>query len=218
MADGPTTLTYSSLLTDLKNYVERGGVLDPAVERQLPRIINNAERDLADRLKIQGYIQPMISTMSIGEPRLAKPTGWRSTVSINVSYGVDNLNRRTLRNRSLEYIRGIFPNDNQKDLPRLYADYDLLHWLLGPAPNIAYQFEAICWMIPDLLCPDNEENYLTVFAPNLLLYTCLEGVEAFLKNDARTALWTGYAQRRFDAITGEDVKRMRDRAQRRTET
>src|SRR5262245_4148709 len=121
--DGPTTLTYSSLLIDLKNYCERGGTLDPAVERQLPRIINNSERDLADRLKIQGYIQPMISQMVVGEPRIAKPEGWRSTVSINVSYGPDNVKRRTLRMRSLEYLRAIFPYDNQMDLPEMYADY-----------------------------------------------------------------------------------------------
>jgi len=52
----PTSMTFNSLLVDLRRYLERGTSVDQTVFEQLPRLINLAERDLARVLKIQGFI------------------------------------------------------------------------------------------------------------------------------------------------------------------
>lgn len=210
---GPTSMTFDSLMSDLRGYAERGGVYDTAVEAELQPIINRTERDLADELKIQGYIAPYTSQMQVGEPRIAKPQNWRSTVSINYGGGIDGTRTTYMRARSLEWCRAMYPTRNQLGGPALYADYDLQHWLFLPAPNMTYKFEAVVWRLPPLLAESQQTNCLTEFAPNLLLYRSLQGLFGYLKDLASAQYWKNEGDGRMVAITGEDMKRMVDRAQ-----
>lgn len=209
-------MTFDSLVQDLKDYLERGDVADETVLRQIPRVINNTERLLADRLKVIGYLASLTSAMQANVAVLTKPTNWRSTASINYGSGTDNNTRRTLRVQSYEYIRAIYPDDTATGEPIYYCDYDLNHWFIQPTPATAYPFEAMCYMLPPLLDSSNQENYLTKFAPFLLLYSCLKGMEGFLRNDSRIPVWETLAEQNFEAINVEDLRRMADRAQTRT--
>jgi hypothetical protein len=209
-------MTYSTLVQDIKDYLERGDDDDDTVLRQIPRVINNSERTLADKLKVTGYIASYVSTMKVAENRIAKPQNWRATASINFGTG-EHFNRRTnLRQRSYEYMRSVYPNDQNLNAPDLYCDYDLEHWLVLPTPAYAYPFEAMCYILPPLLDDNNEQNYLTKYAPFLLLYTCLAGMEPFLRNDSRIVTWKTLADENFQAINAEDVRRMVDRGQMRS--
>lgn len=213
---GPQGMTYNTLVDDIKRYVERGDALDQNTVVEIPRIINNAERDIAEELKVLGYLAPYTATMKIEEPRIAKPENWRSTVSVNFGTGDNNARRKTLRARSYEYMRAIYPDNTQLGEPVYITDYDFKHWLVLPAPNQAYPFEAIVWRLPPLLSPANQTNWLTDLQPNLLLYTSLKGLEAFLKNDARVMMWKGFADERKAVVTGTDKQKMVDRAQMRS--
>lgn len=215
---GPTSMTFNSLVDDMQRYIERGGPADPDIAIEIPRVINNSERDLADRLKILGYLAPYTATMEVNQPVIAKPANYRSTVSVNFGTGVDGSNRKTLRLRSYEYVRAVYVSNTQLGEPRYVADYDLMHWLVKPNPNLAYPFEAMVWRLPDLLSPSNQTNYLTEFAPNLLLYTALAGIAVVLKDQVAFSLYKALADERFSGIDTEDKKRMADRAQVRSET
>jgi hypothetical protein len=206
-------MTYDSLVQDIKDYLERGDENDVTVLRQIPHVINNSERTLADKLKITGYLASYVSEMNISENRIAKPQNWRSTASINFGSGPDFNKRTILRERSYEYMRAIFPNDQALNAPQFYCDYDLEHWLVLPTPSDEYPFEAMCYILPLLLDDHNQQNYLTKYAPFLLLYTCLAGMEPFLRNDSRIETWKTLADDNFQAINAEDVKRMVDRGQ-----
>lgn len=206
-------MTFDSLTQDVKDFLERGDEADETVLRQIPRIINNTERLLADRLKITGYIAPVLGIMQASVPVLPKPATWRSTVSINYGTGTDQSTRTTMRARSYEYIRAVCPNDLTTGQPEFYCDYNLANWLIQPTPAVAYPFEAMVYLLPPLLDSSNQENYLTRYAPFLLLYSCLKGMEAFLRNDPRIPVWDALAEENFAAINTEDLRRMVDRAQ-----
>jgi len=211
-------MTYDSLVQDIKDYLERGEETDATVRRQIPRIVNNTERALADRLKITGYLTSYVSTMTLNENRIAKPQNWRSTASINFGAPPSMNRRTTLRARSYEYMRACYPDDRMLNAPEFYCDYDLEHWLVLPTPADDYPFEAVCYILPPLLDMHNQQNYLTKYAPFLLLYSCLSGMEPFLRNDSRIATWKALADENFAAINAEDVRRMVDRGQMRTTT
>lgn len=212
----PTGMTFSSLVVDLENYTERGTVNDPQVYRQIPRIINNAERSLADRLKIQGYRDVLKGMMTAQAPATNKPTGWRNTVSINFGAGVNANTRTLLRNRGYEYLRALYPDDSYHAPPIFYADYDFNHWLWAPVPDQAYPFEAIIYRLPDLLSAQNQSNYLTTFVPNLLLYESLIGLEPFLREDARIPVWKDLRDEQLASINAEEIQKVVDRALSRT--
>lgn len=213
---GPQGMTFNTLVDDIQRYVERGDVLDDSVRTEIPRIINNTERDLAEEFKVLGYTGAYNSKMKVQEPRIAKPQNWRSTVSVNFGTGDLNAKRKTLRMRSYEYMRAVYPDNTQLGEPVYITDYDYKHWLVLPAPNQAYPFEAIIWQLPPLLSQANQTNWLTELQPNLLLYTSLMNLEAFLKNDSRVMVWKGFSDERKQVMNGTDKKRLVDRAQMRS--
>lgn len=208
------TMTFDSLLTDLRSYLERGTSVDPTVYAQLPSLINLAERQLADSLKLLGFVQVVTGAMAPGDSVIAKPNLWRATVSINFGVGdplLSEQKRTPLFPRSYEYIRTYWPNSALTSQPKFYAEYDYEHWLIGPTPDLAYPFEVNMWAMPPLLDATNQTNWTTTYAPNAILHGALLQATPFLKNDERIPTWQGIYDRDCAILEAQDVKRIIDR-------
>lgn len=210
------TMTFNSLLVDLRRYLERGFTLadDPYVYEQLPRLINMAERRIARDLKVQGFIVAVTTNFTNGVSTYQKPDRWRDTISITVKSGTQMIPVFT---RSYEYCRNYWPDDTQTGQPQFYADYDYTHWLVVPTPNATYQAEILYYQLPELLDDTHQTNWLTEYAPNLLLYAALLEATPFLKNDERIQTWQNYYQAAANALNTEDLKKILDRDAVRTE-
>jgi hypothetical protein len=97
-------------------------------------------------------------------------------------------------------------------MPLYYADYDYQHWIFAPTPNAKdLPFEALYWQLPPLLDDANQTNWLTEYAPNLLLYAALLESAPFLKDDGRINTWQGLYDRALQALNGEDIRKIVDR-------
>ena len=209
-------MTFASLQVDLRRYLERGFTLadDPYVYEQLPRLINMAERRIARDLKIQGFIVAVTTPLSVGVSTYAKPNRWRETISMTTKSG-DTVT--PVFTRSYEYCRSYWPDDTQTGQPQFYADYDYTHWLLVPTPNDTYDLEVLYYELPVLLDDAQQTNWLTDYAPNLLLFAALLEATPFLKNDERITTWQQYYQSAANALNTEDLKKILDRDSVRTE-
>ena len=130
-----TAMTYTSLLNDLRNYLERGATLatDPSVYLQLPSLIGLAERRLARELKVQGTVNVVNSTMIQGQATYPKPDRWRETVSMRVGTGAGYNTTQEIFPRAYEYMRQYWPNQTLTGTPRFYADYDYQNQSLAAA-------------------------------------------------------------------------------------
>lgn len=206
------TMTYSSLLEDLRRYLERGftAETDPVVYDQLPRLINMAERRIARELKIQGFLRFVQTTLVPGTAVYEKPDRWRDTVSMFAAGA-------PLFARSYEYLRSYWSDESQRATPQFYADYDYNHWLIAPTPVAAATIEIGYYELPRLLDEDTQTNWLTTYAPNVLLYAALLEAAPFLKNDERIGTWQAAYDRAAQALDGEDLKKILDRAATRSE-
>ena len=209
-----TTMTFETLKQDVQRYLERGATLasDPVVFEQIPRLINLAERRIARELKIQGFISVVSDTLTIGQSVYPKPDRWRDTISINIGTGANLANRTSLYTRDYEYCRSYWPNESQTDTPQFYADYNYDNWLIAPTPDQAYPFEVLYYELPPLLDDSIQTNWLTEYAPQLLLYGTLLEATPFLKNDERIATWQQYYDRAAAMLNGEDLSKILDRA------
>lgn len=209
-----TTTTFTTLKDDVRRYLERGATFatDPVVYEQLPRLINLAERRIARELKIQGFINTVTGTFTPNLAVYAKPDRWRDTVSINVGTGANNNTRQPVFTRSYEYVRSYWPNETETGVPQFYADYDYSHWLFAPTPDAAYPFEILYYELPPLLDEENQTNWLTDYAPQLLLYGTLLEATPFLKNDDRISVWQSMYDRAAAMLNGEDLAKVLDRA------
>jgi hypothetical protein len=209
-----TTMTFETLKEDVRRYLERGATYasDPVVYEQIPRLINLAERRIARELKIQGFIAVVSDTMTVGQSVYPKPDRWRDTVSINVGTGDNLANRTSLYARDYEYCRAYWPNESQTDTPQFYSDYNYDNWLVAPTPDQEYPFEVLYYELPPLLDDSIQTNWLTEYAPQLLLYGTLLEATPFLKNDDRIATWQQYYDRAAAMLNGEDLAKILDRA------
>jgi len=209
-----TTMTFATLQEDVQRYLERGATYasDPVVFEQIPRLINLAERRIARELKVQGFIAVVTTNLVVGQSVYDKPDRWRDVVSINIGTGASNTSRRSLYSRSYEYCRSYWPDEAETDTPLFYADYDYDHWLLAPTPDDTYPMEVLYYELPPLLDDVTQTNWLTEYAPQLLLYATLLEATPFLKNDERIGTWQNYYDRAAAMLNGEDLAKILDRA------
>ena len=207
------SMTYDSLLVDLRRYLERGFTAesDAIVYEQLPRLITLGERRIARELKIQGFIRAVQTPLQVGVAVYLKPDRWRDTVSMTV-------NGSPIFARSYEYCRNYWPDEAETAQPQFYADYDYQHWLLAPTPNATDTLEILYYEQPAFLGEDFQTNWLTEYAPDLLLYASLLEATPFLKKDERVQLWQAMYDRAAQALSGEDLKRIMDRSANRSES
>lgn len=214
-----TTMTFDTLKQDVQRYLERGATLasDPIVHEQIPRLINLAERRIARELKVQGFIAVVTGSFVPGQSVYAKPDRWRDTVSINIGTGPDFAKRTTVYARDYEYCRAYWPDESQTDTPVFYSDYNYANWLVAPTPDAAYPFEVLYYELPPLLDDSVQTNWLTEYAPQLLLYGTLLEATPFLKNDDRIATWQQYYDRAAAMLNGEDLAKILDRSAARKE-
>lgn len=215
----PQAMTFNSLRDDVRNYLERGASLatDPIVYEQIPKLINLAERRIARDIKIQGFQNVVTTVMQTGVPVMPKPDRWRETISINIGTGVTNDYRKTLFTRSYEYCRTYWPDQAEVGEPVFYADYDFRHWLFAATPDENYPVEIVYYELPPLLDEEQQQNWLTNYAPNALLYGTLLEATPFLKNDERIPTWQSFYDMSVSSLNTEDMKKIVDRSTQRTE-
>ena len=214
-----TGMTFTTLKQDVQRYLERGVTLasDPIVFEQIPRLINLAERRIARELKIQGFINVVVTNLAPGQSVVAKPDRWRDTVSFTLGTGADNEQRKSIYSRSYEYLRSYWPDATATAEPVFYSDYDYNHWLIAPTPDAAYPLEILYYQLPPLLDEEYETNWLTENAPEILLYGTLLEATPFLKNDERIPVWQNMYDRAAAMLNGEDLAKILDRSATRKE-
>lgn len=209
-----TSMTFNSLVADLQNYLERGTVSDPSVFNQLPTLINLAERAIATKLKIQGFLNNVTSNFAAGVGIYPKPNRWRETVSMEFGSIVTapaTPRRTILKARSYEYCRQYWPTEGSIDIPKFYADYNYDWWLVVPTPDQSYPWQINYYQLPPLLDAANQTNWLTNYAPNMLLYRALIEATPFLKNDERIPTWQTLYQEQLQDLDVQDLQKVADR-------
>jgi hypothetical protein len=206
------SMTYDSLLVDVRRYLERGFTQesDQIVYDQLPRLITMGERRIARELKIEGFIRAVTTPLSVGVNVYMKPDRWRDTVSMTVD-------GTPIFVRSYEYIKNYWPDPAETGSPAYYADYDYQHWIIAPTPDTAQTLEILFYEQVRFLGDDFQTNWLTEYAPDVLLYATLLEATPFLKNDERVQVWQTIYDRAAQALNGEDLKRIMDRTANRSE-
>jgi len=193
-------LTYDSLLSDVVIYAERS---DTPFVTQVPRFIMMAENRLASEVRGLGTQKYVTSTLS--GPTIAKPNRWRETISLNLTVAGE---RVFLQPRTYDYCRTFCPDTTTVGVPRYYADYEYEHFILVPTPNSGYTFELAYYERPDPLSSDNQTNWFTQYAPQLLLYATLLEAQPFLKRPERIAEFQSLYDRALQGIAQETSRRI----------
>jgi len=202
----PTAMTYSSLVGSLKAYLQRH---DALVIDNIPTFIQLAQIRIPREMKLLGFRQEVTgvfdgTAQSTGI--MQKPSDWRKTIAFYVGTGVDNNAHTPLLERDYDYIRTVYPDPSQQGTPRFYGDADYNHWLIQPSPQMGFPFKIPYYSTLTQLDDTTQTNWLTVNAPDLLLYASLLEAVPFLKVDERIQVWQGYYLNAKNALQAQEIE------------
>lgn len=200
-----SVMTYDSLVENIQSYLERN---DTSTLEKIPLFIMLAEQTIASQIKFLGNLTVNQSQMVATEAIIDKPARWHKTVSFNV---LVNGVRQPVFLRKYEYLREYSPDASVTGVPVYYGDYDYTHWLVAPAPDVAYTFEVLYYERIQPLDSSNQSNWFTQYAPQALLYGSLLQAMPFLKNDERMQMWQQNYDLIMQTLKAEDVQRIGDR-------
>ena len=213
----PTAMTYNSLVADLEAYLQR---TDSLVVNQIPQFINLAQIRIPRELKLLGFRAEVTGNFdgtAQSSGIMQKPSDWRKTIAFYVATTSGALsltgNAHTpVYERDYDYIRTVYPNPTVQGTPRFYGDADYNHWLIQPSPNIGAAYKIPYYSTLTLLDATTQTNWLTVNAPDLLLYACLLEAIPFLKVDERIPTWQGYYNAAKQALIMQEIEGKYDTA------
>lgn len=196
------TMTYSQLVEDVKQYAER---FDQPFIAQIPRFIALAENRIASEVRGLGYVRYVTGTFTPNEPVMEKPVRWRETCSL---FYLRDGKTVFLKQRGYSYVRVYWPDKTESGKPVYYCDYDYEHLLIAPTPDSAYPLELAYFERPLPLSEENQTNWTTRYAPQLLLYAALIEAQPFLKRPERIAEFQGLFDRAAAAVGNEAQRRL----------
>lgn len=204
--------TYTDLVEQIKQTLNR--VNDDDFDAQLPNFIQQAQVAIARDSKFLGFQVSLTSNfITSNNGVVQKPDRWRQTISINFGNGTSNATRNFLKLRTYEYVRQYWPDPTVLGTPKYYAEYNQGNWLIGPSPDQTYPFEVLLYMTPTQLTASSQTNWLTEYAPDILLYQCLLQASPYMKNDSRIPTWKMMYEQAREAQKVEFGKTIVDRQQ-----
>tara|TARA_R100000935_G_scaffold56886_1_gene89474 strand:- start:1996 stop:2643 length:648 start_codon:yes stop_codon:yes gene_type:complete len=188
------SFTYATLKTAVQDYCETAETTFVAT---LPTFIKEAEERILKNVEIPVFRKNQTGALTSGTPYLAMPDKFLSPYSLAV---ISSNVYSYLLLKHVSFIRDYSPNPATTGLPKYYALFDDNFFILGPTPDAPdgenYTVELHYKFRPDSLSAgaDSGTTWLSINAPDALLYGTLVEAATFLKTPDEVTLY----QQRFD--------------------
>ena len=204
-------MTYAELVQKIKDYCE----VDDTVFTStiVDGFIENAEFRIMTDVDLDVFRRNDYSTLTVGNEFLTLPNGillirWLETY--NSSTGA----RETLMQKDASFIDEYTANRTTQGNPKFYAYWNETKLLLGPTPNAALKVECAYVKRPNTsdgtkLDSSNTTTYISLNAPNTLLFACLVEASSFLKDKDQLNTYEGRYQQSLTGLGIEQQGRRR---------
>lgn len=202
-------MTYNSLVNQILDYLNR---TDADTTSEIPNFIYQAEQRICRESKNIGLEQYVQGAFTVGVNVMAKPGRWRRSIAFNFGSGTGNNTVNQITLRSYDFVRNYWPDATQMGPPKFYSEYGFEHFLVLPTPDQAYPFEFSYLELLEPLSPSVQTNWLTNYAPDVLLYASLLEATPFLKNTELIPTWERLYERGLASLNVQDDQRYVDRA------
>ncbi|MEW6096560.1 MAG: hypothetical protein AB1567_08550 [bacterium] len=95
----------------------------------------------------------------------------------------------------------IVMKDNKTGLPKYFCYLpNQTEFLVYPTPDKEYSFDLLFYRYSPTLTETTDTNYLTDYAPEILIYGALCELEPILMNDKRVILWKSLFQEALEGL------------------
>jgi hypothetical protein len=170
--------TYTTLKTAIQDYVQS---TETTFVSQLPRFILNAEERILKECQLDVFRKNSQGTVSNGNAYLQKPADFLSQNSLSV---INSSSKEFLLYKQATMLQDFTPNPATTGVPKYYADWDEVTFLLAPTPNDNFTVELHYFYRPDSITTvASGTTWLGTNAELALLYGSLVEAYTFLKGE-----------------------------------
>ena len=206
-------MTYDELVTKIRNYSEvDANVFTTAI---VNAYIEDAEYRIMTDVDLDVFRRNDYSTLSVGNEFLTLPDGillirWVETYSSATGA------RTPLMQKDCSFIDEYTGNRTTTGTPKYYGYWNETKLLLGPTPDTALNVEVAYVKRPNTtdgtkLTSTNTTTYLSLNAPNTLLYAAMVEACSFLKDKDQLQVYEGrYGQSLMGLGIEQQGRRRRD--------
>ena len=171
-------MTYDELVTNIRNYMETdANVLTPSV---INTFILLTENKILREIDLEVFRQNSIGTLTPGNRFLTMPTDILTHRYMLLVDPVTN-DEYFLDFRDVSFVKEYWEDGAVTGRPKFYSVWTETTFLVGPTPNAAYSVELGYIRKPAGLSPINQTTWLSINAPEVLLYGCLVQAYSYTK-------------------------------------
>lgn len=186
-----STPTYNELKTGVADWLKRADLTS-----YIPDLILMGEKHLFRNARTRDMEAALSSTISSGV--IAVPADY---VALKYAY-IDGAPTTRVHRKPADWIYTQYPNRTAEGLPKFIAR-EGSNFIFGPYPNSAYTVKGLYYK--RLASIQSSANALFTNNPDLYLFAALAEAVAFMKDDARVALWTAKRDQILSEVNGEDM-------------
>lgn len=203
------SMTFDSLKEKIIAYVERN---DTSFVENLPQFIADAQMRMVQDLELQGFTVVTTDTLVAGQSVFQKPANWVSTLYVNVGVAPDFNEMRTLDLATLEFIRTVYPNPQTEGMPKYYTDdYHSSVFYIAPTPDQNYPVEISYTAFLDPIDDSNQQNWATIYLPNVLFYASMIEAAIFVKNEELKNTYVARYTETISSVNRQEKRKIIDR-------
>lgn len=203
-----TAMTFASLSEDITSYLLR---TDVATVDKVPFFIFLAEQRCCKDIINIGIETVAVSNFTVGLSAYPKPSQWRTNLNMNFGSGTGFNTVNNLILTTYEFANIYWPDRTVLGFPKYYAEYGFNNFLVVPTPDTAYPFEFSYLSLPEPLSINNQTNWLTNYAADVLFYASMLEAVTFVKDFELVDQWGARYQAALTSLNQQDVRRKDDR-------
>jgi hypothetical protein len=171
-------MTYDELVTNIRNYMETdANVLTPSV---INTFILLTENKILREIDLEVFRQNSIGNLTIGNRFLTMPTDILTHRYMLIIEPVTN-DEYFLDFRDVSFVKEYWEDGNIVGRPKFYSVWNENTFLVAPTPDLNYSVELGYIRKPAGLSPTNQNTWLSINAPEVLLYGCLVQAYSYTK-------------------------------------
>ena len=172
--------TLATLKQAIQDYTDNN---ETVFVNNLDNFIEAAEERILKESPLEVFRKNATANFIVGNQYVPKPNDWLFTYAW--SFTDSNGDKQFLMNKDSNFIQEFWPDATAVDVPRYYADFDLLNFIVGPTPDDTYALEIQYFYRPPSLTSTSgtTQTWLSENAGPAMLYGSLVEAYTFMKGE-----------------------------------
>lgn len=170
-------MTYDELVTNIRNYTEVGS--NVFTNSVINTFITMAENRILRDIDLDVFKKEVTGTMTLGNKFLTAPTDILTHRYMMITNA--NSDQIFLGFRDTSFMKEYWADGTDTGVPRYYSVWDQNTFYVAPTPNANFSVELGYIYRPAQLSSTNTTTWVSINAPEALLYACLIQAYSYTK-------------------------------------